>query len=90
MAATRAAATASGRNGSSCDGRRLAVSRINRQYRQEDRLVFDVTLEDKPRLILYYYPHRDAWLAVPESLPRQGTTKGYWRKEARLTARRRG
>ena len=45
-------------------GRRLAVARINRQYRQEDRLVFDVTLEDKQRLILYYYPHRDTWLGV--------------------------
>ncbi|HEY5112634.1 MAG TPA: hypothetical protein VIJ45_00800 [Coriobacteriia bacterium] len=46
------------------EGRRLTVSRINRQYRQEDRLVFDVTLEDKQRLILYYYPHRDVWLGV--------------------------
>jgi hypothetical protein len=45
-------------------GRRLAVTRINRQYRQEIRLVFDVTLEDKQRLILYYYPHQDIWLGV--------------------------
>ena len=45
-------------------GRRLAVSHINRQYREEGRLVFDVTLEDKQRLILYYYPHRDVWLGV--------------------------
>jgi len=45
-------------------GRRLAVSRINRQYQQEERLVFDVTLEDEQRLILYYYPHRDTWLGV--------------------------
>ena len=44
--------------------RRIAVTRINRQYRQEDRLVFDVTLEDKENLILYYYPHRDVWLGV--------------------------
>jgi hypothetical protein len=46
------------------EGRRLAVARINRQYREEDRLVFDVTLEDKRRLILYYYPQRDVWLGV--------------------------
>ena len=46
------------------EGRRVAVSRINRQYRQENRLVFDVTLEDKEHLILYYYPHRDVWLGV--------------------------
>ena len=46
------------------EGRRVAVLRINRQHRQEDRLVFDVTLEDKQHLILYYYPHRDVWLGV--------------------------
>ncbi|MGD0115834.1 MAG: hypothetical protein ABSC13_07520 [Dehalococcoidia bacterium] len=46
------------------EGRRLAVARINRQHREEQRLVFDVTLEDKERLILYYYPQRDAWLGV--------------------------
>jgi len=46
------------------EGRRLAVVSVNRQYREEERLVFDVTLEDKGRLILYYYPQRDAWLGV--------------------------
>ncbi len=46
------------------EGRRLAVVSINRQCREEERLVFDVTLEDKERLILYYYPQRDAWLGV--------------------------
>jgi hypothetical protein len=46
------------------EGRRLAVVRINRQHREEARLVFDVTLEDNRRMILYYYPHQDAWLGV--------------------------
>jgi hypothetical protein len=46
------------------EGRRLAVVRIDRQYRQEERLVFEVTLEDNQRLILYYYPQRDVWLGV--------------------------
>jgi hypothetical protein len=46
------------------EGRRLAVVRINRQHREEERLVFDVTLEDNQRLILYYYPQRDVWLGV--------------------------
>jgi hypothetical protein len=46
------------------EGRRLAVVSVNRQYREEERLVFDVTLEDKGRLILYYYPQRDVWFGV--------------------------
>jgi len=46
------------------EGRRVAVVSIDRQYRQEERLVFEVTLEDNERLILYYYPQRDAWLGV--------------------------
>ena len=46
------------------EGRRLAVVSVDRQYRQEERLVFEVTLEDKQRLILYYYPQRDVWLGV--------------------------
>jgi hypothetical protein len=46
------------------DGRRLTVTRIDRQYRQEERLVFEVTLENEVRLVLYYYPQQDAWLGV--------------------------
>ena len=46
------------------DGRRLTVVRVNRQYRQEERLVFEVTLENEQRLVLYYYPQQDAWLGV--------------------------
>ena len=46
------------------DGRRVKVARINRQYRQEARLVFEVTLQNEQRLVLYYYPQRDAWLGV--------------------------
>ena len=45
-------------------GRRVEVVHINREYRQQERLVFDVTLEDREHLILYYYPHRDIWLGV--------------------------
>jgi hypothetical protein len=46
------------------EGRRLEVKRIERQRREEERLVFEVTLEDEQRLKLYYYPGRDVWLGV--------------------------
>ena len=46
------------------EGRRVAVARIDAQWRQQERLVFEVTLEDKERLVLYYYPHQDVWLGV--------------------------
>ena len=45
-------------------GRRVAVASIDGQWRQEERLVFEVTLEDKERLLLYYYPREDVWLGV--------------------------
>ena len=38
----------------------------SRSWRQQERLVFEVTLEDKERLILYYYPQEDVWLGVEE------------------------
>jgi hypothetical protein len=46
------------------EGRRVAVASIDAQRRQQERLVFEVTLEDKERLVLYYYPHQDVWLGV--------------------------
>jgi hypothetical protein len=48
------------------EGRRVPVERVDRQYRQEERLVFEVTLEDERRLTLYYYPKQDVWLGVNE------------------------
>jgi hypothetical protein len=46
------------------EGRRVAVASIDGQWRQQERLVFEVTLEDKERLVLYYYPQQDVWLGV--------------------------
>ena len=46
------------------EGRRVAVASIDGQWRQQERLVFEVTLEDKERLVLYYYPQEDVWLGV--------------------------
>ncbi len=46
------------------NGQRLAVEVVNREYRQEERLVFEVTLENEQRLALYYYPQQDTWLGV--------------------------
>jgi hypothetical protein len=45
-------------------GRRVAVASIDGQWRQQERLVFEVTLEDKEHLVLYYYPQQDVWLGV--------------------------
>ncbi len=46
------------------DGRRVAVKRVDKQYKQPERLVFEVTLEDERRLTLYYYTKQDVWLGV--------------------------
>ena len=46
------------------EGRRVAVAGIDRQWREEERLVFDVRLEDGRRLTLYYYAREDIWLGV--------------------------
>ena len=46
------------------EGRRVAVASIDGQWRQQERLVFEVTLEDQERLVLYYYPQEDQWLGV--------------------------
>ena len=46
------------------EGCRVSVASIDAQWRQQERLVFEVTLEDKERLVLYYYPHQDVWLGV--------------------------
>ena len=46
------------------EGRRVAVASVDAQWRQPERLVFEVTLEDKERLVLYYYPQQDVWLGV--------------------------
>jgi hypothetical protein len=46
------------------EGRRVAVAGIDSERREEERLVFDVTLEDGGRLTLYYYSREDVWLGV--------------------------
>jgi len=45
-------------------GKRLAVTRIRREWRQPERIGFDVILENDEHLILYYYPGQDTWVGV--------------------------
>jgi hypothetical protein len=46
------------------EGRRWDVVSVDAERRQPERLVFEVTLEDNLRMVLYYYPHQDVWLGV--------------------------
>ncbi len=43
------------------DGVRMDVAAVVREWREEDRLGFDVRLSDATRLLLYYDPNDDAW-----------------------------
>jgi hypothetical protein len=46
------------------EGRRRSVVNVDAESRQPERLVFEVTLEDNMKMVLYYYPHKDVWLGV--------------------------
>ena len=47
-------------------GGRRAVTRVQAQWREEDRLGWRVELEDGCRLVLYYVPRIDSWSAREE------------------------
>ncbi|MDI6857515.1 MAG: hypothetical protein QME71_04275 [Dehalococcoidia bacterium] len=46
------------------EGLRRNVVSVDAERRQPERHVFEVTLEDNARMVLYYYPHKDVWLGV--------------------------
>ena len=43
------------------DGARIDVTGVVREWREENRLAFDVQLSDARRLLLYYDANKDAW-----------------------------
>lgn len=43
------------------DGVRIDVTVVVREWREQDRLGFQVKLSDATRLLLYYDPNEDAW-----------------------------
>ncbi len=43
------------------DGVRIDVTVVVREWREQDRLGFEVRLSDATRLLLYYDPNQDAW-----------------------------
>ncbi len=43
------------------DGVRIEVTVVLREWREQDRLGFEVQLRDATRLLLYYDPNEDAW-----------------------------
>ena len=46
------------------EGRRVEVSSVENEWREEDRLGYLVTLRDGSRLLLYYVPNEDLWSGV--------------------------
>ena len=46
------------------DGRRVDVTSVDSEWREEGRLGFAVTLSDARRLLLYYVPNEDDWSGV--------------------------
>ena len=43
------------------EGVRIDVIEVVREWREQDRLGFEVQLGDGTRLLLYYDPNEDAW-----------------------------
>ena len=43
------------------DGVRIDVTDVVREWREQDRLGFEVRLRDATRLLLYYDPNEDTW-----------------------------
>ena len=43
------------------DGSRIDVVAVMREWREQDRLGFDVQLRDATRLLLYYDANKDVW-----------------------------